>query len=156
MKLEIKKSLSSGIFKVDLSFKNFEVFEEGLMEDFGVPELTIPVSEWTADVTVGADGKYTFADITKDARDKVCDIEITKEIKTKIDSSFKASFEVKVIDIDQDTLVAPLDSVVKMAEAKCALFVEIIKQEAGSKMDNLRKMRTSFEASINNPETIRI
>lgn len=155
MKLEVKKSLTAGVFKVELGFKAYEVFEEGLMEDFGTPELIIPVSEWTAEASE-EEGKITLANITKDATDKNCDIEITKEIRANLDETFRTSFEVKVADIDEESLEDPLDTVVKMAEAKCSLFVEVIKNEAKAKMDKLREMRTSFEAAINNPEIVRV
>lgn len=156
MKLEIKKSLSNGVFKVDLGFKSYEVFEEGLMEDFGVPELIIPVSEWTAKTTIGEDGKFIFEELAKDSTAQNCDIEISKEIKVKLDHTFKVGFEVKIADIEEDMLDVTLDTVVKMSEAKCALFVEIIKKEAKAKMDALREMKTSFESAIKNPEIIRI
>ena len=46
MKLNVEKTLTNGEFKVDISFKNYEIFEEGLIEDFGTPEVKIPVSTW--------------------------------------------------------------------------------------------------------------
>lgn len=113
------------------------------------------VSEWTAEASE-KEGKITLANITKDATDKNCDIEITKEIRANLDETFRTSFEVKVADIDEESLEDPLDTVVKMAEAKCSLFVEVIKNEAKAKMDKLREMRTSFEAAINNPEIVRV
>lgn len=156
MKLEIKKSLTGGVFKVDLAFKSYEVFEEGLMEDFGTPELIIPVSEWTGEAEIREDGKYEFTEVTKNSTEKNCDIEIEKEIKASLDASFKTSFEVRIADIEEADLASPLDTVVKMAEAKCALFIEIVRTEAKKKMDYLREMKTSFESAIKNPETIKI
>lgn len=155
MKLEVKKSLSGGVFKVDLAFKAYEVFEEGLMEDYGTPELVVPVSEWTADVEI-SDGKFVFSNITKDATDKECDIEIGKEIKVLLNESFRTSFEVKVADLEESMLDTNLDTKVKLAEGKCALFVEVIKQEASKKMAELREMKTSFESAVKNPEIVRI
>lgn len=155
MKLEVKKSLSGGVFKVDLAFKAYEVFEEGLMEDYGTPELVVPVSEWTADVEI-SDGKFVFSNITKDATDKECDIEIGKEIKVLLNESFRTSFEVKVADLEESMLDTNLDTKVKLAEGKCALFVEVIKQEASKKMAELREMKTSFESAVKNPEVVRI
>lgn len=155
MKLEVKKSLSGGVFKVDLVFKSYEVFEEGLMEDYGTPELVVPVSEWTADVEI-SDGKFVFSNITKDATDKECDIEIGKEIKVLLNESFRTSFEVKVADLEESMLDTNLDTKVKLAEGKCALFVEVIKQEASKKMAELREMKTSFESAVKNPEIVRI
>lgn len=155
MKLEVRKSLSGGVFKVDLAFKAYEVFEEGLMEDYGTPELVVPVSEWTADVEI-SDGKFVFSNITKDATDKECDIEIGKEIKVLLNESFRTSFEVKVADLEESMLDTNLDTKVKLAEGKCALFVEVIKQEASKKMAELREMKTSFESAVKNPEVVRI
>lgn len=154
MKLDVKKVLTGGEFKVSIEFKAYEVFEEGLMEDFGVPELKIPVSTWGA--TVVREGAEMF--ITEVAKDKTdnCSIDITKEIAVKINDTFKTEFAIKINDIEEDSLNDVLDSVVKVAEAKCMLFVEVIRQEAKKEMDRLREMKTDFEAIVKNPEVIKI
>lgn len=155
MKLDVKKSLTGGEFKVSIEFKSYEVFEEGLMEDFGTPVLQIPVSTWGATATSN-EGKIVIEDIEQDKADAVCSIDLTKEIDVKLDNLFKTEYAVKIADIEEGTLAEPLDSVVKMAEAKCALFIEVIKKEAKAKMDSLRAMKTDFEAVIKNPEVIKV
>ena len=152
MKLDVKKSLTGGEFKVAIAFKSYEVFEEGLMEDFGVPELKIAVSTWKADV----DENGTILRFFQDKDGGNCSIDITKEINIKINETFKVEFAVKVSDIEEEMLNSTLNSVVKMAEAKCALFVEVIKSESKKQMDKLREMKTDFEAIIKNPEVIKI
>lgn len=154
MKLDVKKSLNGGEFKLTIEFKAYEVFEEGLVEDFGAPTLELPVSTWGATVTE-TNGAYSFSGIAQGATGN-CTIDFTAARYIKLNNTFKTEFSVKISDIEQSTLTAPLDSVVKMAEAKCTLFIEIIKQEAKAKMDDLRAMKTDFEAIIKNPEVIRI
>ena len=155
MKLDVKKSLSGGEFKVDVVFRSYEVFEEGLLEDFGTPELKIPVSTWGA--TAAEDGgKIVISDVEKDKSGADCTIDITKEIVVKLDNTFKTSFSVKIVDLEESEITGATDTVVKLAEAKCSLFIEVIKKEAKAKMDALRAMKTDFEAVITNPETIRV
>ena len=62
MKLNVEKTLTNGEFKVDISFKNYEIFEEGLIEDFGTPEVKIPVSTWGGTIS-NSEGKITITDI---------------------------------------------------------------------------------------------
>lgn len=155
MKLDVKKSLTGGEFKVSIEFKSYEVFEEGLMEDFGTPVLQIPVSTWGA-TAADSDGSIVISDIAKDKEDGNFSIDLAKEIITKLDNTFKADYTVKIADIEEGALAEPLDSVVKMAEAKCALFIEVIKKEAKAKMDSLRAMKTDFEAVVKNPEVIKV
>lgn len=155
MKLNVNKSLTAGEFKVSVEFKSYEVFEEGLIEDFGAPILQIPVSTWGATFSE-LEGVITIADIKKDNASANCTIDLTNSIAIKVNNLFKVEYSVKIADIDAGSLSAPLDSAVKMAEAKCALFVEIIKKEAKAKMDHLRAMKTDFEAVAKNPEVIKI
>ena len=155
MKLDVKKVLTGGEFKVAIEFKAYEVFEEGLMEDFGVPELNIPVSTWGG--TFAKEGNALKVDfIQKDKPNGNCNIDIEKEIVVKIDNTFKVDFAVKINDIEENSINEVLDSVVKVAEAKCMLFVEVIRQEAKKEMDRLREMKTDFEAIVKNPEVIKI
>lgn len=155
MKLDVKKTLTGGEFKVEIGFKSYEVFEEGLMEDFGVPVLEIPVSTWGATAEDEED-IIKLSDVEKDKAGANCSIDLTKEISVPLNSQFKVEYSVKIADIEEEGLEAPVDTVVKMAEAKCALFIEVIKQEAKAKMDKLRAMKTDFEALVKNPETIRV
>lgn len=155
MKLDVKKTLTNGEFKVGIVFKDYEVFEEGLMEDFGVPVLQIPVSTWGAKAE-DSNGKIVISEVEKDKNDPTCSIDLTKEINVKLDNLFKTEYTVKIADIEEGALEEPLDTVVKMAEAKCALFIEVIKKEAKAKMDKLRAMKTDFEAVIKNPEVIKV
>lgn len=155
MKLDVKKTLTNGEFKVGIAFKDYEVFEEGLMEDFGVPVLQIPVSTWGAKAE-DSDGKIVISEVEKDKSDPTCSIDLTKEINVKLDNLFKTEYTVKIADIEDGALEEPLDTVVKMAEAKCALFIEVIKKEAKAKMDKLRAMKTDFEAVVKNPEVIKV
>lgn len=155
MKLEVRKTLTGGIFTVDVYFKAYEVFEEGLMEDFGIPELNIPVSDWTANFKL--DGGALVIDGTIDrGTAKACDIAIEKEIKAKMDSSFKVSYEVKIADLSPSDQSGIIDSLIKVAETRCTLFVGLIQREAKKEMDKLRALKTEFESSINNPEIIKV
>lgn len=156
MKLDVKRTLTGGLFSVDIIFKDYEIFEEGLIEDFGAPRLKIEASNWSANATAGAGGVITLGDPKKDHTAN-CKISINKEIDLAIDSTFKVSYAIQLSDIDESEKgAAPLDSLVKLAEAKCMLFVKVIKQEAAKKMTELRAMKTDFEAVVSNPETIKI
>ena len=154
MKLDVKKTLTGGEFKVSIAHKSYEVFEEGLMEDFGVPELKIPVSTWGAKAT--EDDNFEIFKVNGDSEEADCTIDLNQEIVAKLNNAFKVEYAVKITDIEEEALKAPLDTVVKMCEAKCGLFIEVIKAEAKAKMDALRAMKTDFEAAIKNPEVIRI
>ena len=155
MKLNVKKVLTGGVFTVRVEFKDYEVFEQGLMEDFGTAELIIPVSTCKSKIK-DEDGALIIEEIGKDIADSNCEIDITNEIVAKLDNTFKVEYSVKVADIEETDLTAPLDTVVKMAEAKCATFVKLIEKESKVKMDKLRSMKTDFEAAIKNPEVIRV
>ena len=155
MKLNVEKTLTNGEFKVDISFKNYEIFEEGLIEDFGTPEVKIPVSTWGGTIS-NSEGKITITDIERDKTDGDCKIEITKEIVAKLDNTFKTSFSVKVCDLDESEIAGKTPTEVKLAEAKCVLFVEVIKKMAKEKMDKLRDMKTDFEGIDTNPEIVRV
>ena len=155
MKLEVKKTLTGGIFSIDVYFKAYEVFEEGLMEDFGTPELTIPVSDWTADFRLNGGALVIDGTIDRGTA-KACDIAIEKEIKVKMDPSFKVSYEVKIADLTPADQSGIIDSLIKVAETRCTLFVGLIQREAKKEMDKLRALKTEFETSINNPEIIKV
>lgn len=156
MKLDVKRTLTGGLFSVDIVFKDYEIFEEGLIEDFGAPRLKIEASNWSATASTGAGGVISLSDPKKDHTGN-CKISINKEIDLAIDSTFKVSYAIQLSDIDESEKgAAPLDSLVKLAEAKCMLFVKVIKQEAAKKMTELRAMKTDFEAVVSNPETIKI
>lgn len=155
MKLNVKKNLTNGVFSVRVEFKAYEVFEEGLMEDFGVAELVIPVSTYQSKVE-DSDGKLKVTEVGKTVGSKNCEIDIPTEIVAKLDNTFNVEYVVKVADIEEEELDSPVDTVVKMAEAKCATFVKLIEKEAKEKMDKLRSMKTDFEAAVKNPETIRV
>lgn len=155
MKLNVKKNLTGGVFSVRVEFKAYEVFEEGLMEDFGTAELVIPVSTYKSKVEE-TEGKLVVSEVGKTVSSSNCEIDVTTEIVAKLDNTFGLDFSVKVADIEDDGLSLPLDTVVKMAEAKCATFVKLIEKEAKEKLDKLRSMKTDFEAAITNPEIIRV
>ena len=155
MKLNVKKCLTGGVFSVRVEFKDYEVFEEGLMEDFGTAELIIPVSTCKSKIEDNS-GKLVVAEVGDSVSSSNCEIDITSEIVAKLDNTFKVEYSVKVADIEESGLSSPLDSVVKVAEAKCATFVKLIEKEAKAKMDKLRSMKTDFEAAIKNPEIIRV
>lgn len=156
MKLDVKRTLTGGLFSVDIVFKDYEIFEEGLIEDFGAPRLKIAASNWSATATAGTGGAITLGDPQQNNTAN-CKISINKEIDLAIDSTFKVSYTIQLSDIDESEKgAAPLDSLVKLAEAKCMLFVKVIKQEAAKKMTELRAMKTDFEAVVSNPETIKI
>lgn len=156
MKLDVKRTLTGGLFSVDIIFKDYEIFEEGLIEDFGAPRLKIEASNWSATASAGAGGAISLSEPKKDHTGN-CKISINKEIDLAIDSTFKVSYAIQLSDIDESEKgSAPLDSLVKLAEAKCMLFVKVIKQEAAKKMTELRAMKTDFEAVVSNPETIKI
>lgn len=156
MKLDVKITLTGGLFSVDIIFKNYEVFEEGLIEDFGAPRLKMEASNWSATATVGTGGAIALGDPQKNYTSN-CKISINKEIELSIDSTFKVSYAIQISDIDESEKgAAPLDSIVKLAKAKCMLFVKVIQTEAAKKMTELRAMKTDFEAVVSNPETIKI
>lgn len=156
MKLDVKRTLTGGLFSVDIVFKDYEIFEEGLIEDFGAPRLKIEASNWSATASTGAGGVISLSAPKKDHTGN-CKISINKEIDLAIDSTFKVSYAIQLSDIEKsEVTTAPLDSVVKLAEAKCMLFVKVIQTEAEKKMTELRAMKTDFEAVVSNPETIKI
>lgn len=157
MKLDVKRTLTGGLFSVDIIFKDYEIFEEGLIEDFGAPRLKIEASNWSATASAGTGGaSITLGEPKKDHTGN-CKISINKEIDLAIDSTFKVSYAIQLSDIEKgEVTTAPLDSVVKLAEAKCMLFVKVIQTEAAKKMTELRAMKTDFEAVVSNPETIKI
>lgn len=156
MKLDVKRTLTGGLFSVDIIFKDYEIFEEGLIEDFGAPRLKIEASNWSATASTGAGGVISLSAPKKDHTGN-CKISINKEIDLAIDSTFKVSYAIQLSDIEKsEVTTAPLDSVVKLAEAKCMLFVKVIQTEAEKKMTELRAMKTDFEAVVSNPETIKI
>ena len=155
MKLNVKKCLTGGVFSVKVEFKAYEVFEEGLIEDFGTPELVIPVSTCKSKLE-NQSGKLVVTEVGPSTSGDNCSIDINTEIVAKLDETFKVEYSVKVADIEESGLSSPLDSVVKVAEAKCATFVKLIETEGNAKMDKLRSMKTDFEAAIKNPEVIRI
>lgn len=155
MKLNVKKNLTNGVFSVRVDFKDYEVFEEGLIEDFGTAELVIPVSTYQSKIE-DSTGKLVVSEVGKTVASNNCKIDITTEIVAKLDDTFKLEYSVKVADIEEEHLSSPVDTVVKMAEAKCATFVKLIEKEAKAQMDKLRSMKTDFEAAVKNPETIRV
>lgn len=155
MKLNAVKNLSGGVFKVDVEFKSYEIYEQGLMEDFGVPELIIPVSTWGAKVSVDT-GEFKFENIKENNTEGDCKIEIADELIIKLDNTFKATYSIKISDLDEGELNGKINSVVKLAEVKCALFVAVIQQEGAKLMTKLRAMKTDFEAITKNPTTIKI
>lgn len=155
MKLYPQNILTGGVFSVLIKFKSYDVFEEGLMEDFGVPELIIPVSTCKSKVEIQS-GKFVVTDIGPNTSGDNCSIDINTEIVTKLNETFEVKYSIAISDIDDSNLSSPLDSVVKVAEAKCATFVKLIEKEANAKMNKLRAMKTDFEAAIRSPEVIRV
>lgn len=150
MIFEIKRDLTDKVFTSTMKFKDYGGIdldseeEQVLIDDFGSPIIDLGAIDFVGkfDKEDGAI-KITEAEETGDEVSFVLNSK-----KVKVDKTFLVNYSIDAKKIDKKEIAEDtLNTAELIAEAKCLLFEEKVKEAVKLKIDALKLKGTSFERS---------
>lgn len=147
MNFSVTRMLENKIFTTTVKFASYGGFgltaeeEEALLADFGAPEIDLGAINFTGKLSVGADRRVVMDD---SGGEEVSFILNSK--KVALNKDFSASYVVDSKKINDTELGSTLKTKELVAEAKCVLFENMLKDAQASAMDILKKKQTTFES----------
>lgn len=155
MNFETKHEVVKGVFSTQVVFDSYgtdtmdEAHELALFNDLGNPVINLGSIKFDGNFKVDADVRVVPAedtDIVGTACDKVSLIVNSKRLE--LAKGFVAEYRVDATDIPDAEIGKILSTPKLVAEAKCVLFEQRVKEAIKTATDALKKERTRFESTV--------
>ena len=149
MNFKVERTLVDQVFTTKIKFDTFggagitDVEEQALIADFGAPVIDIGSEEYT--------GKYTYDDAAKTFKEDLTTGDsisfILNSMKIEVKEGFEATFSVnaKKILTAEITGKTSLKKPSLIAEAKCILFEQKVKQKLTAAIAELKGNMSNFD-----------
>jgi len=150
MNFETKHEVHNGVFETTVMFTEFGVgteldaaHEEALFEDLGLPVINLGSIVFKGKFKVSADKRIEAAGAS-DA--DAADVALIVNNKTlTVGPGFVASYRADAADIADSEVGDVLNSKKLVAEAKCVLFEQKVKEEIKKVVEATKAEKTRFE-----------
>lgn len=155
MNFETKHEVVKGVFGTQVVFDSYgtdtmdEAHELALFNDLGNPVVNLGAIKFEGNFKVDADVRVVPAndtDVVGTTCDKVSFIVNSKRME--LTKGFVAEYHVDAADIPDVELGKVLSTPKLVAEAKCVLFEQKVKEAIKTATEALKKERTRFESVV--------
>lgn len=130
MKLIVKKEISKDEFKVTISIKNYGKIDNRLIDEYGIPDINIKKGIYGAYINSNLECNFN--------RNPNYYIKVN-EITASLNNNFTLEYVVKFDDIDRNDADLTFSTAEKLAEAYCAIYVELIKINVLRELNKIAK-----------------
>lgn len=147
MNFVVTRSLENKVFNTGVKFATYGGFgltteeEESLIADFGAPIIDLGAIVFAGKFSVGVDRRVISDEL---AGEDVSFILNSKKVDVK--SGFEVTYSIDSKKIEDKEVKIVLKSKELIAEAKCVLFEEKVKEALTAAIDALKLKRTTFES----------